>query len=295
MADFSIIMLSRGRAEYTRAALAALAQTLPPRCQVILVDDGTEDASVQDVFNEFKRAHPRLKADVLRFQQSVGAVRCRNEAVKAAAGRYLALLDNDCIARTRNWLVALRNVFNRYEDAGVAGVRLVYPLRSAGMMPTIQCAGCTVTLSGRVGFRGRGEAADGVHFAAEEPVQAVISACCLTPRDLWNAVGGMDEAFSPCQFEDIDYCYRVRQMGRKVIYTPAAEMYHFENVTSGGLASVSYAALTARNSVKFAGKWREFLEMEGAPKPDTVTWRTDIPVIRLEDRPVLELIDAPPI
>jgi GT2 family glycosyltransferase len=287
---FSVVMLSRGRADYTSRSLDALSATLPSGSEVILVDDGSEDASVQQAFSEFKRANPRVPVKIIHFEGSVGAVRARNDAVKAAQGEYIALLDNDCIARSKNWLSGLCAALKRHPGAGVAGVRLVYPLKRKGAPPVIQCAGCVVTLSGRVGFRGRGDPADNLHFAAEEEVQAVISACWLTTRSLWNEIGGMDEAFSPCQFEDIDYCYRARELGRTIIYAPSVEMYHFENVTSGGIASVNYGALTARNSLIFRRKWAAFLEKEGAPPPSAVTWRMDIPPIRLEDNPALEVV-----
>ncbi|MBN1807599.1 MAG: glycosyltransferase [Planctomycetes bacterium] len=282
-------MLSRGGADYSSRSLAALAPTIPASAEVILVDDGTQDDSVQRAFDGFASANTHVPVRTVRFDSSVGAVLGRNHAASLARGSFLALLDNDCFPRTSSWLPSLRSVFDRRPDTGVAGVRLVYPLAAPGAVPVIQCAGCVVSVSGRVGFRGRGEHADGSSFANEEPVQAVISACWLTPRALWNDVGGMDPAFSPCQFEDIDYCYRARSLGFSVVYVPSVEMYHFENVTSAGLPSAGYAALTARNSRTFQAKWRKFLAAENAPHPSSIDWRTDVPVIRLSDDPCLEL------
>ena len=53
-------------------------------------------------------------------------------------------------------------------------------------------------------------------------------------RAVYEEIGGLDEVFNPAQYEDFDFCYRAREAGWEVWYEPAAEMYHFENVTTAG-------------------------------------------------------------
>lgn len=290
MPQFSILMLSRGRAAYSERTLAQLARTAPAGEQLILVDDATEDASVVSVFEAFRRRHPEYRVEILRFDEPQGAVVGRNRAVPLAVAEYIVFLDNDCLPRTRGWLAGLRQAFERHPAAGIAGPMLLFPPGERQEALLIQCAGCTVSLSGRTGFRGRGDAADDARWNREEVLSAIISACWLMPRRLWDELGPLDVAFSPCQFEDIDYCYRARQAGYEVWYVPSVQMYHFENVTSGGLPGVGYAALTARNSVTFMKKWRQVLEVEGAPPPSAIEWRKDAPLARLEDAGGLELV-----
>jgi len=283
-------MLSHGRAHYTARSLRQLASAGLRDTELVLVDDGTPDTSVQEAINSFRRDYPDAAVKTIRYEKSVGAVKGRNDAVLAAEGEYVALLDNDCMPRTRAWLDELKATFERHPEAGIAAPRLVYPLSHKENKPIIQCAGCIVAVSGRVGYRGRGEPADAAHFAAEETLQAVISACWLTPRRLWLDIGGMDEAYSPYHFEDIDYCYAVRSRGLEVWYVPSVEMYHFENVTSVDLSLGGYAALTARKSQIFRKKWEQALTEEKAPPPTAVTWQKNVPLVRLEDKPALELI-----
>jgi len=63
-----------------------------------------------------------------------------------------------------------------------------------------------------VNFRGRGEARDDPRFNARRPVQSLISACMMTRSDVIRRVGPMDEAFSPVEYEDIDYSYRIKDL-----------------------------------------------------------------------------------
>ena len=61
---------------------------------------------------------------------------------------------------------------------------------------------------------------------------AVTGACLLTRREVFEQLGGFDETF-PIDFNDVDYCLRVRQSGLRVVYTPHAELVHYESGTSG--------------------------------------------------------------
>ena len=101
------------------------------------------------------------------------------------------------------------------------------------------------------------------------------------------------------QFEDIDYCYRARYAGGRggrkgrawrVAYEPSVEMYHFENVTSGRTSTLNYRYLTVKNGLKFKEKWSRAFEKEGGPLESEMTWRHDLPQVRLEDVGELELV-----
>jgi O-antigen biosynthesis protein len=61
---------------------------------------------------------------------------------------------------------------------------------------------------------------------------AVTAACCMTRRDVFDAVGGFDERFAT-DFNDVDYCLRVRERGLRIVTTPFAQLYHFEGATYG--------------------------------------------------------------
>jgi GT2 family glycosyltransferase len=98
----------------------------------------------------------------------------------------------------------------------------------------------------------------------------------MMPRRLYKMLGPLDEGFNPLQFEDIDYCYRAREMDYKVLYLPSAEMYHFENVTSGDTPTINYTYVTVKNGMRFKKRWRFMFEQEGGPSDAERHW-ADIP------------------
>src|SRR5205085_186154 len=62
---------------------------------------------------------------------------------------------------------------------------------------------------------------------------AVTGACLMTRADVFRESGGLDLAF-PLDYGDVDYCLRVRAAGRRVVFTPYAQLYHDEALTRRG-------------------------------------------------------------
>jgi len=214
------------------------------------------------------------------FEENVGAVVGRNAGLQMLAGRYWVFLDNDVVVRTRSWLERLRAVLDAEPRLGVAGPKLLYALPPYD----IQCAGCAVTTGGRVIFRGRGRPRQDPAFNAPCDCQTLISAAWMMKAEVARRVGPLDERFSPVQFEDIDYCYRVRELGCLCRYEPSVEMYHFENVTTKRTGTLNYPYLTVKNGLKFKAKWAHRYPAENGPPDEAWSW-AQIPTVRLEDVP----------
>jgi GT2 family glycosyltransferase len=104
----------------------------------------------------------------------------------------------------------------------------------------------------------------------------------MMPAEVARRVGPLDAQFSPVQFEDIDYCYRIREAGRSCRYVPDVEMYHFENVTTGRTGSLNYPYLTVKNGLKFKKKWAHRYTKEDGPPDDEWHW-AEVKQVRLED------------
>ena len=132
--------------------------------------------------------------------------------------------------------------------------------------------GCNVG-RGRVVFYGRGEPADHPAFNRRREVQFLISACMLFPRSLVEEIGGLDEAFDPVQYEDVDFCYRARSRGWRAVYEPAAEILHHESATTYDGAGSTNAYLVVKHGLLFKKRWRHMFENEDGPSEDEVRWR----------------------
>jgi GT2 family glycosyltransferase len=64
-------------------------------------------------------------------------------------------------------------------------------------------------------------------------VSAVTAACLLTKRSDYLAVGGMDEMHFPVSFNDVDYCLKLRELGKRIVFTPHATLTHLESASRG--------------------------------------------------------------
>ena len=95
----------------------------------------------------------------------------------------------------------------------------------------------------------------------------------MVRTEAFDQANGFDEAFNPVQFEDFDLCYRIREAGGKVVYTPTVEVYHYESVTTQGTATLSNPALVIRHGLLFKKRWRHMFAAEDGPLDSETEWK----------------------
>jgi len=266
----SIVLLAHNKAPYTQACLRSILQTQPAGIEVIVVDNASSDETPR-VLDE-ARYEARKKGISLRIlpqDRNLGCSTARNLAVSSAAGDEVVFLDNDTVVRDPRWLAKLHAVLLRDENVAIVGPKLCYPFAPH----LIQCAGVGVSRSGRVQFRGRGSPQNDPRFAESAEVQALISACFIFRRSLYDEIGGLDEAFNPIQYEDLDFCYRARSRGYRVLYTPDPVIYHWESVTSDGTAAIPNRYVIIKHGMLFKQRWRHMFEQENGPSDEETRWK----------------------
>lgn len=152
-----------------------------------------------------------------------------NQGAKAAAGDYLLILNDDIEIITEDWLETLLGAFAE-PDVGIAGAKLFFE------NGRIQHAGVVWTDSGPThAFIGNAGGDPGAHLLAclRRDVLGVTGACMMVPRRLFLDAGGYDEKF-PLNYNDVDFCLRVREMGYRVVFDPHAQLHHFESISKSG-------------------------------------------------------------
>ena len=162
-----------------------------------------------------------------------------NAGVQAARGEYLLLLNDDTEVITPDWLETLLS-HAAQPGVGAVGARLLFP------DGRLQHAGVTLFA------RGPGHPYYGQEATPEEAARnclAVTGACLLTPRAIFAEVGGFGMEF-PLHYNDVDYCLKVHQSGRRIVYVPRVELYHFERQRRDG-----HAALQPDELQRFQQKW----------------------------------------
>jgi GT2 family glycosyltransferase/glycosyltransferase involved in cell wall biosynthesis len=145
----------------------------------------------------------------------------------AEAGRDVVVLNSDTEARP-GWLACLQYAASQEDDVAVVGARLVYP------DGRIQFAGTMRNLGAREWFdhRYRFKPEDWGPAGIPGSVLAVTGACMYIASQALERVGLFDERY-PMAYEDVDWCLRAWQAGFRVMYFPAASLYHHESVTRG--------------------------------------------------------------
>ena len=266
----SIVILAHNKARYTDVCLRSVLASKPADFEILVGDNGSTDETPRVLEHLSQVAAGRkIPFHVIRNEAGIGCATARNEAVARASGEELVFLDNDTVIPDPAWLEKLKRILHSDEKAAIVGPKLCYPFEPH----LIQCAGVGISRTGRVQFRGRGEDGNHPRYGRVEEVQALISACFMFRRTLYDGIGGLDEAFNPIQYEDFDFCYRARSRGLRCVYTPDPVVYHWESVTSDGTAALPNRYVIIKHGMLFKRRWRHMFEKEDGPPDDETQWR----------------------
>jgi GT2 family glycosyltransferase/glycosyltransferase involved in cell wall biosynthesis len=168
-----------------------------------------------------------------------------NFSVRTSAHERVVLLNDDMLALDDEWLGALLEMLE-INGVGVVGGRLVRP---AG---TIQHAGIVLGISGICAHVFENTSQTDIGYNAFPRIirnySAVTGALLAFRKSAFDAAGGFDETY-PVDYNDVDFCLKLRETGLRVVYTPYARLVHFESRSAKRLVADS---IDAR---RFARKW----------------------------------------
>lgn len=242
----SVVIPVHGQLGQTLRCLAAIARnTSLATTEVIVVDDGSPDTTA-DVLSRV--AGLRL---VLTDRQT-GFVGACNLGAAHARGRYLVFLNNDTEV-LEGWCDELIRTFDDRPDAGIVGAKLIYPDGQ------LQEAGGIIWRDGSGWNYGRGDDAGKPEYSYRRDVDYVSGAALAIPRALFRRLAGFDERYAPGYGEDSDLAFKVRELGRAVIYQPLSRVIHVEGATAGRDLSAGMKAHQVDNARKLHERWRSRL------------------------------------
>lgn len=223
--------------------------------EILIVENNSEKEETFEYYRKLPDRYP--KARVLTWEKEFNYSAINNFAAKEAKGEYLLFLNNDVEILTPDWMEEmLQNC--QQENVAAVGAKLYYP------DDTIQHAGVVLGLGGIAGhIMCRASKEDPGYFGrmiSVQEISAVTAACMMVKKSDFDAVGGLDETFQVA-FNDIDLCMKFRAAGKKIIFTPYAELYHYES-KSRGLEDTPEKQFRFDKEVKrFQEKWAQQLEM----------------------------------
>lgn len=222
----SIIIPTRNGHAILRQCLDSLVQTAYPHYEIIVVDNGSDEAATLELLEERRQSG---QIQVLRDDRPFNFSALNNRAVDCmATGEFVLLLNNDIEAMHPEWLDELVGPAME-SGVGCVGARLWYPdgrLQHAGVVLVCGVAGHAHKLlpKGDPGYMGRAVLA--------QDMVAVTGACLLVRKTIYEEVGGLDENLAVA-FNDVDFCLRVHSAGYRNHWTPYAELKHHESLTQG--------------------------------------------------------------
>ncbi|MBC7708637.1 MAG: glycosyltransferase [Rhizobacter sp.] len=206
---------------------------------------------------------------IIRNETNLGFIGNVNLAASHARGQWLVILNNDTVVR-QGALDALLDTFDTLQNVGLVGAKL---LNTDG---SVQEAGGIVWRDGSAWNWGRGQHRDDPRFNFVRDVDFCSGAALAISRELFVDMGGFDSHYSPAYYEDTDLAFRIRARGLRVIYQPAAEIFHIEGISHGRDAYSGVKAHQRSNGKKFYQRWQQTLatHRENASAPELEAHRS---------------------
>jgi GT2 family glycosyltransferase len=204
-----------------------LERTDYPALDVVIIDNRSRQPETLAYLATLK-SNPRVTVLTDERPFNWGAI--NNSGIRESEGEVIILLNDDTEVLHPDWLWELVRQAVR-PDVGVVGAKLLYP------DDTIQHAGIVLGPDGHAMHRFRGVGATDRGYlgalATIRSVSAVTGACMAFRREVFDAVGGLEETSLVVTWSDTDFCLRARALGYRVLWTPFARLRHIELATRG--------------------------------------------------------------
>ena len=203
------------------------AKTTYENFEVIVIENNSTDPATAAYYKKLPARYDRAR--VVTYKGSFNFSRINNFGRRYAAGNYLLLLNNDVEVINGDWLTQMVGECSQ-PGVGLCGAMLYYP------DDTIQHAGIITGLGGYAGhshkYHKRGGSGYMFRLATVQDFSAVTAACLLVRTAVYDELHGLDEEFTVA-YNDVDFCLRVRDAGWRIVWTPYAELYHYESKSRG--------------------------------------------------------------
>ena len=251
--DVSIILPFFNLSHLTAECLLSLVDhTDLTRCELILIDDGSDEAATA-LLAEL----PNVR--YLRNETNQGFLYSARRGAEAARGRYLLFLNNDTEVSS-GWLDALLQTFTDFNRVGAVGPKLVFP------DGRLQEAGALIRRDGYTELIGAGSDPELPCYTYARPVDYCSGACLLVDRVAYEQVGGFDLRFAPAYYEDVDLCLKLRKAGFQIICNPSARVTHRLGGSGDQIPWSRHRVHLDTRRQKLMETWAEELDLLNTPR-----------------------------
>jgi O-antigen biosynthesis protein len=278
----SVIIPTRDQVALLQRCLTSLRENTDyTPIEIVIIDNGSTEPETHALFRDLSQnPSVQILTDTSEFNFS----RLINQGARAARGEVLALLNNDIETEKTGWLREMVSHAIRPE-VGAVGARLWYP------DGRLQHAGVVLGLHGLAShafqrFPPQPISPMNRTFVLSQNYSAVTAACMVLRKAIFDDLGGFDENL-PNNFNDVDFCLRLRERGWQIIWTPYADLIHHESASRGHVSGPAEYAQVSREAAYMHKKWGEQLQRDPFYNPNlshsiafTLAWPPRIPPLR---------------
>ena len=216
----TLLILNYNGMRYIKNCLDSVLATAYPNFRVAVIDNASTDGSAEFI----EESYPEIM--LIKLKKNYGFAKAYNLALRSISSEYVALLNND-IEVEPSWLKKLIFYMEKDEKVAAANPKMLFIQDRR----RINAAGGCCDIYGVGWNRGNGEIDRGQYDKVQEVFYANGAAMLIRER-AWKEVGPFDERYF-LYGEDLDWCWRARLKGYKILYVPEAKIYHYWRASSG--------------------------------------------------------------
>jgi glycosyltransferase involved in cell wall biosynthesis len=225
----SIIIPTKDQADLLKTCIdSVISQTEYLNYEIVVVNNGSVESKTKVYLSGLKSVK---NIRVLDYPKPFNYSAINNFAVsKCDDSDYVLLLNNDIAVINGGWLTEMLSIAQQ-QDVGCVGAKLYYS------NDLIQHAGVILGIGGVAGHSHKYfPSKENGYFSRlqlRQDISAVTAACLLVRKSIYEKVNGLNEKDLTIAFNDVDFCLRVRELGLRNVWTPFAELYHYESISRG--------------------------------------------------------------
>lgn len=226
--------------------------------EIIIIENGSVE---EDVFSYYKELEKYENIKIIYWDKGFNYAAINNYGARYANGEYYILLNNDTKVITPEWIEEML-MFAQRDDVGAVGAKLYYE------NGTVQHAGIIVGIGGSAGHSHKHANGSDVGYMARlviaQNLSGVTGACLMVSKGAFWDVDGLDEQFVVA-FNDVDFCLRLREKGYLNVFTPYAELMHYESLSRGYEDTPEKQIRFSRERDLLRSRWWRVIEVDGDP------------------------------
>ncbi len=240
----SIVILTFNQLDRTKECLASIEKHTGIPHEVIVVDNGSTDGTV-NYLRKWAKKHDNFHLIVNKTNKGFAAG--NNQGIEQAKGDYVVLLNNDVVV-SEGWLEGMLSAFEKDSTIGLVGPMTNY-ISGEQMEPDAAYKDLAEFEAFARNYRV-------VHKDQVNAVVRLVGFCLMIKREVIEKIGLLDERFGKGNFEDDDYCLRASIAGYKLALAREVFVHHYGSSTFKG-NKINYQKMLDKNRAIFIEKWKD--------------------------------------